>query len=352
LTGSVNTGRAVSHELAESTTPSVMELSGCDAVFVLEDADLNLVSDCLLMGLTLNRSQTCMAPRRVFARDWQADEILRLLKSKLKERGVSTLVERDKEEGLDGPTAKPTASPQTSPQTSRLRFPEPASRLDRMQEQLIAAAIAEGAELVVGSTIDGGCPESMELTILDHVSSEMAIAQKDLFAPVLSFIRVDSDSRALQENEKCPYALSATVFGSARECQKFARRIPAGCVVINDMIVPTADPRVPFGGRDLSGHGKTRGQAGLLEMTHLKAIVASRRWFKPHLHQPTAADSVVLEQLIRLEHAANPLQSLKALPRMMQATIQQIKLRSSLENKCVEKLSALSQERFRKGTES
>jgi acyl-CoA reductase-like NAD-dependent aldehyde dehydrogenase len=86
LTGSAQTGRAVSRELAESTTPSVMELSGCDAVFVLEDADLNLVSDCLLFGLTLNNSQTCMAPRRVFANNQQADEILRLLKLKLATR--------------------------------------------------------------------------------------------------------------------------------------------------------------------------------------------------------------------------------------------------------------------------
>jgi ribosomal protein L28 len=63
-------------------------------------------------------------------------------------------------------------------------------------------------------------------------------------------------------------------------------------------------------------------------MTHLKAIVATRRWFKPHLHQPTVADSDVLEQLIRLEHAASPLQTLKALPKMIRATIQQVQLRS------------------------
>ena len=88
LTGSATTGQAVSRELAESATPSVLELSGCDAVFVLDDADPNLVSDCLLFGLTLNSSQTCMAPRRVFAGDQQADEILRLLKSKLSKRVV------------------------------------------------------------------------------------------------------------------------------------------------------------------------------------------------------------------------------------------------------------------------
>lgn len=324
LTGSASTGRAVSHELAESTTPSVMELSGCDAAFVLEDADLNLVSDCLLLGLTLNHSQTCMAPRRVFVRHRQADELLRLLKTKLDRRFRAASDQRDQQAALDRSSA--------TTQSDGNRTSTAALRRDRMREQLIAAAIQEGAELIVGSIAGGSHEEQIEVAILDRVSSQMSITQQDLFAPVLSVIRVESDSQSLQENARCPFALSATVFGSKSSCQEFARRIPAGCVVINDMIVPSADPRVPFGGRLASGHGKTRGETGLLEMTHLKAIVASRPWFKPHLHQPTVADLDVLEQLIRLEHAAGPLQSLRSLPKMIHATIQQVRLRSKLKD--------------------
>lgn len=298
LTGSANTGRAVSCELAESATPSVMELSGCDAVFILEGADLNLVSDCLLFGLTLNHSQTCMAPRRVFASNQQADEILRLLKLKLATRtSVSDWQTASSQRALSFAATK------------------------------IREAVSSGAELVCGSITNGA--ELSGVTILDHVTSDMSIAQADIFAPVLSFIRVESAKQALQENSKCPYALSATIFGSPSRCQQFARLIPAGCVVINDMIVPTADPRVPFGGRGMSGHGMTRGEAGLLEMTQLKAIVATRRWFKPHLQSPTAADVDVMEQLIRLEHAAHPLQSLLAVPKMIKATMEQMKIRRS-----------------------
>jgi acyl-CoA reductase-like NAD-dependent aldehyde dehydrogenase len=299
LTGSATTGKVVGRALAESTTPSVMELSGCDAVFVLEDADLNLVSDCLLFGLTLNNSQTCMAPRRVFASDQQTDEILKLLKTKFqtwkRDRGTIPLTES-------------IGSVETT----------------------IRAAIAHGAELVLGSLTESNTESLSGVSVLDRVTSDMCVAQTDLFAPVLSFIRVKSESHALEENAKCPFALSATVFGSAARCQRFARRIPVGCVVINDMIVPTADPRVPFGGRSGSGHGMTRGQAGLLEMTQLKAIVRTRKWFKPHLHRATVADADVLEQLIRLEHAANPLKSLKALPNMIKATVEQIRLRRAL----------------------
>ena len=298
LTGSANTGRAVSRELAESATPSVMELSGCDAVFVLDDADLNLVSDCLLFGLTLNNSQTCMAPRRVFANNQQTDKILRLLKLKLA-------------------TRKPESDQHSVTSQRAISF----------AATKIREAIASGAELVCGSITNA--TEVCGVAILDHVTSDMSIAQADIFAPVLSFIRVESAEQALRENSRCPYALSATVFGSPARCQQFARLIHAGCVVINDMIVPTADPRVPFGGRGMSGHGITRGEAGLLEMTQLKVIVATRRWFKPHLQSPTAADADVMEQLIRLEHAAHPLQSLLAVPKMIKATIEQMKIRRS-----------------------
>lgn len=315
LTGSANTGRAVSRELAESTTPSVMELSGCDAVFVLEDADLNLVSDCLLFGLTLNNSQTCMAPRRVFARNHQADEILRLVKAKLEARTA----------GWEQRSASIPPNPNGGPAIALRAGPT----LQAPVVAKIREAISAGAELVCGAISNGSAAELSGVVILDHVTSNMSVAQSDIFAPVVSFIRVESDIQSLQENAKCPYALSATVFGSTARCEPLARRIHAGCVVINDLIVPTADPRVPFGGRGMSGHGITRGEAGLLEMTQLKAIVATRRWFKPHLQLPTSADADVLEQLIRLEHAANPLQSLMAVPKMIKATIEQIKIRRS-----------------------
>ncbi|MFO0998880.1 MAG: aldehyde dehydrogenase family protein [Planctomycetaceae bacterium] len=304
LTGSAPTGRAVSRELAESATPSVMELSGCDAVFVLDDADLNLVSDCLLFGLTLNNSQTCMAPRRIFANNHQADEILRLLKLTLETR--TSVSDRQ------------TTSSQRAICFAAMKIQE---------------AISSGAKLVCGSVIKTSPTELSGVAILDHVTSDMAITQADIFAPVLSLIRVESSEQALRENSKCQYALSATVFGSPARCQQFARLIPAGCVVINDMIVPTADPRVPFGGRGISGHGTTRGEAGLLEMTQLKAIVATRRWFKPHLQSPTAADADVMEQLIRLEHATHPLQSLMAVPKMIKATMEQMKIRRSQRRK-------------------
>ena len=66
LTGSAATGREVLAELARRLVPATMELSGCDALFVLPGADLDRVARAVRFGLTLNGGATCIAPRRVF----------------------------------------------------------------------------------------------------------------------------------------------------------------------------------------------------------------------------------------------------------------------------------------------
>ncbi len=308
LTGSSTTGQAVSRELAESTTPAVMELSGCDAVFVLDDADLELVSDCLLFGLMLNGGQTCMAPRRVLASESIADQLLPLLLQKLQLREAR----------------------ESSFATNPRAFPRECRSVSFLAAERIAAAVSAGAVQLTGSIEPDGERSALRgVAILDRVTADMEIVRSDLFAPILSFLRVPTEDLALQEYARCPYVLSATVFGTTARSQEFARRIDAGCVVINDIIVPTADPRVPFGGRQQSGHGVTRGAAGLLEMTQLKVIISSRRWFKPHLELPTPADADVLEQLIRIEHTSSPWKIFAIIPRLIKATLAQLQFRKS-----------------------
>jgi aldehyde dehydrogenase (NAD+) len=73
-------------------------------------------------------------------------------------------------------------------------------------------------------------------------------------------------------------------------------------VVVNDMIAPTADPRVPFGGRGRSGFGVTRGAEGLLEMTTVKAIVTPRGWWRLHLREPSAATGRALAAWMAAAH--------------------------------------------------
>jgi acyl-CoA reductase-like NAD-dependent aldehyde dehydrogenase len=102
----------------------------------------------------------------------------------------------------------------------------------------------------------------------------------------IEMITVDSDDQAIALAAENPYALGAVIFGRGPDAARLAEKIRAGVIVINDMIVPTADPRVPFGGSGLSGFGTTRGEQGLLEMTKLKTVVVQQAKRLRHMEAP------------------------------------------------------------------
>jgi aldehyde dehydrogenase (NAD+) len=114
----------------------------------------------------------------------------------------------------------------------------------------------------------------------------------------------------------CGYALGASIFGPEREAKEFAKRIRAGVVVINDMIVPTADPRLPFGGRGKSGFGVTRGAEGLLEMTALKAVTVRSGSWRPHFADKHSSDSELFESFLSALHGSGWRRRLQGFIRM------------------------------------
>ena len=99
---------------------------------------------------------------------------------------------------------------------------------------------------------------------------------------------------ALNAAAQCPYALGASIFGPEPLARSLAGRVRAGSVIINDLIVPTADPRLPFGGQGISGFGTTRGAEGLMEMTVLKTVTLRSGRFRPHYDPVTPADTAMM----------------------------------------------------------
>ena len=139
----------------------------------------------------------------------------------------------------------------------------------------------------------------------------MSIAQSDIFAPVLSILPYQSLEQAAAMHEQCPYALTAAIFGpvkqaaAAKQVEMLTRTITAGTVVLNDLIVSTADPRVPFSGRRRSGFGATRGREGLLAMTAPRAVVRQRSRSRVP-YQPTgAAHGALFAGYLQAVHAQN-----------------------------------------------
>ncbi|MBB6428971.1 aldehyde dehydrogenase family protein [Algisphaera agarilytica] len=275
LTGSETTGKLVQAKCAEHSIPCVMELSGCDAVVVLTGADVELAAKCIAFGLTLNGSATCIAPRRVFVEQGLHDRLVDRLRELLAETPATPIPPRTRDlvNGL----------------------------LDEVREQ--------GGEVHGESTPLG---DTMKPVVVTGVDATCRLLQTDVFAPVVSVVPVADGDEALREASRCGYRLGASVFGPDREAYDFATRIDAGCVVVNDVIVPTADPRLPFAGRGRSGFGATRGADGLLEMTRVKAITARRWKLHPHLRPTDATTVPILRALLRMSHAKGVAARVKA----------------------------------------
>lgn len=245
LTGSAETGKAVLRQLAETLTPATMELSGCDAAFVLPGADLDHTVRALAFGLRFNGSCTCMAPRRIFLTGLSGTEA-----SLFEARLLAAL--------------KDLAPVPLAPKTEvRLR-------------ELIADARAQGAEIVLDGVVHSGQLATAGVTLIWRATPSLLSMQAEIFAPILSVMRATDEAEALAANAACPYALTAAIFGLESEARGLARKLRVGNVLINDVVIPTADPRIAFGGRGRSGFGVTRGAEGLLAMTAPRTIQVQR----------------------------------------------------------------------------
>jgi aldehyde dehydrogenase (NAD+) len=242
LTGSAATGKAVLRQLAETLTPATMELSGCDAVFVLPGADFLRTIQALGFGLRFNGSFTCMAPRRVF------------------------LVGLSKPQTVEFEARLAAALADLAP------VPVSAKTYHLLRDMIEDARI-QGADVLLN-----GVEEELSLhpqagvTLITRAAPSLLSMQTDIFAPVLSVMRTTDAEEALASNAACPYALTAAIFGPEREARRLASRLRVGNILINDLIVPTVDPRIPFGGRGQSGFGVTRGAEGLLAMTTPRTV--------------------------------------------------------------------------------
>jgi acyl-CoA reductase-like NAD-dependent aldehyde dehydrogenase len=235
FTGSAVTARKILAQLAEKMIPAVIEASGCDAVIVRADADPDLVVQALAFSLTLNAGATCMAPKRLFLHRSLADEIRRKLAAAL--------------------SGMPSAS---------IPLPD-------HHRALIDEARKNGASLL------GEDP-----MVLDGVPRDSRLWREDIFGAVVLVADCADDAEAIARTNDCPFALGAAIFSRDEKAAAFiSKQLSVGLVTINDLIVSSADARLPFGGRRSSGYGVTRGAEGLLEMTFPKAVTSVRGKLRP-----------------------------------------------------------------------
>ena len=280
FTGSASVGRKLAGRLGERLISSTMELSGCDAMIVLDDADLDLAVRAAWWGCTLNKGQTCMAVRRVFVHESNYEAFLAKLRDYA---GVGE--------------AMPLALPAQA----------------QFAEKLIREAVQTGAKLLLSEAMPSAKTSAagtatFEATVVRDATPDMGIGREASFAPIAGVMKFSSVEELLRMNAVNPYALTASVFtADPRRGEALAAFLPTGSVTVNDLIAPGAHPATPFGGRRASGWGCTQGAEGLMEMTTPQTVSVRKGKFRPHYESAKAekpATTLLLRGVLERSHSS------------------------------------------------
>ena len=250
FTGSTRAGRRVSELAAARVKQVAVELGGKSPNVILEDADLEQAVTAGVGNVFLNSGQTCSALTRM-----------------LVPREKLEAAERIAAEAAEGyPPGDPFAEGSAiGPLVSEVQRERVRGYIERGEE--------EGARLLTGGA---EAPEGLERgwfvrpTIFSGVTTNMTIAQEEIFGPVLAIMPYDDEEEAVRIANDSAYGLSGAVWsGDEQHARRVAARIRTGQVAING---GAYNPMAPFGGFKQSGHGREAGRFGLEEYLVTKSL--------------------------------------------------------------------------------
>ena len=114
----------------------------------------------------------------------------------------------------------------------------------------------------------------MKPTLFGDVTHAMAIAQEEVFGPVLVLIAFTDEAQAVSIANDSPYGLGAYISTRDKDkARRVARKLRAGTVHIN---MADLEYCMPFGGYKQSGNGREYAAFGLEEFQEIKAIAGYR----------------------------------------------------------------------------
>ncbi len=253
ITGSVRAGMQVAESAAHDVKKVHLELGGKAPVIVFDDADLQQAVEGIAGAGYFNAGQDCTAATRVLVQSGIHDEFVAALSEYVRTSIVLGLP--DDENTVFGPVNN-------------------ANQLERVQGFL--DRLPDHATITTGGARNTalGAGFFFEPTVVDGLRQTDEVIQHEIFGPVITVQRFDTEEEALAMANDVQYGLSSSVwtsdFGTALRASK---HLDFGAVWINTHIPIVAE--MPHGGFKHSGYGKDLSMYGFEDYTRVKHVMAN-----------------------------------------------------------------------------
>ncbi len=249
--GSTEIGSLVATAAAQRVSPVVLELGGKSAQVIFDDADLAKTTPTVVKAILQNAGQTCSAGSRVLVHESLLQELVDRVANEfaavtigpaLEDRDLGPLVSRTQQDRVRG-----------------------------FVESVTSGKVIFGGGVAEPDGISDGA--YFQPTLICGVEPTSAIAQEEVFGPVLVVMPFSSEEEAVDLANGTKYGLLAALWTSdLSRAHRLAKQIVAGQVYVNTYSAG-GGVELPFGGFRRSGYGREKGIEALDSFTAAKTVV-------------------------------------------------------------------------------
>jgi aldehyde dehydrogenase (NAD+) len=250
FTGSTRVGKLVMAAAAKHLASVTLELGGKSPVIIDEDADVKKIAADLAAAKQFNGGQACICPDYVFVKERQKIGLVEEFRAKVKQN-----LYRD-----DGSIKKENIAQIVNDQNfARIK-------------KLFDDALAKGAKVAVGGTLDGA-DRTIHPTMLTDVTPDMLIMQEEIFGPIVPVLTYKTIDDVIEYIAGRGKPLALYIFSNNQSnIDKVLSRTSSGGVTINGFFSHYLENRLPFGGVNQSGMGSYHGVFGFKAFSHERGI--------------------------------------------------------------------------------
>ena len=255
FTGSPAVGKIVMKAASQHLTSVTLELGGKSPCVIDETVNIEAVAGQVAWGKLLNNGQTCIAPDYVLVHKSKKEAFIKAYQEWVQ-----------KHYNADGKGIK------ASPDYTRIINERNFARVNKLLSDAVAAgAIAHSAENA------DAADKFLPPTLLDQVTADMSIMQEEIFGPVLPILTFEKLQEVPAIIGQLPKPLAMYIMSKSKHNQQYLLdHSTAGGTAINELMVTTLNPELPFGGVNNSGIGKSNGKHSFIEFSNERGVIKRR----------------------------------------------------------------------------